>query len=128
MYVVFFLMIRRPPRSTRTDTLFPYTTLFRSDRRNALDIHGKLSSGVVVVKSSGNDAEMIALKAAMAANRPVAAVGPSAAVNPTVDDLRYRGSDYSANARLLAGGDRSEEGRSGQGCVITCNPRLSPFH
>src|SRR3546814_12884156 len=31
-YVVFFLMIRRPPRSTRTDTLFPYTTLFRSDR------------------------------------------------------------------------------------------------
>src|SRR3546814_8144453 len=29
-YVVFFLMIRRPPRSTRTDTLFPYTTLFRS--------------------------------------------------------------------------------------------------
>src|SRR3546814_20509043 len=29
--VVFFLMIRRPPRSTRTDTLFPYTTLFRSD-------------------------------------------------------------------------------------------------
>src|SRR3546814_3633611 len=27
---IFFLMIRRPPRSTRTDTLFPYTTLFRS--------------------------------------------------------------------------------------------------
>src|SRR3546814_2275309 len=36
---VFFLRIRRPPRSTRTDTLFPYTTLFRSlhqypDRRH----------------------------------------------------------------------------------------------
>src|SRR3546814_13776935 len=29
----FFLMIRRPPRSTRTDTLFPYTTLFRSHHR-----------------------------------------------------------------------------------------------
>src|SRR3546814_11017405 len=28
--LVVFLMIRRPPRSTRTDTLFPYTTLFRS--------------------------------------------------------------------------------------------------
>src|SRR3546814_6245925 len=28
----FFLIIRRPPRSTRTDTLFPYTTLFRSDQ------------------------------------------------------------------------------------------------
>src|SRR3546814_14634432 len=30
MCIFFFLMIRRPPRSTRTDTLFPYTTLFRS--------------------------------------------------------------------------------------------------
>src|SRR3546814_18566423 len=30
--VFFFLMTRRPPRSTRTDTLFPYTTLFRSGR------------------------------------------------------------------------------------------------
>src|SRR3546814_13915498 len=36
MYVrFFFLMIRRPPRSTRTDTLFPYTTLFRSPDRGA---------------------------------------------------------------------------------------------
>src|SRR3546814_13741944 len=32
MWLFFFLMIRRPPRSTRTDTLFPYTTLFRSIR------------------------------------------------------------------------------------------------
>src|SRR3546814_11416758 len=31
-HLLFFLMIRRPPISTRTDTLFPYTTLFRSDR------------------------------------------------------------------------------------------------
>src|SRR3546814_11784368 len=30
--VFFFVMIRRPPRSTRTDTRFPYTTLFRSPR------------------------------------------------------------------------------------------------
>src|SRR3546814_4285879 len=30
VYIFFFLRIRRPPRSTRTDTLFPYTTLFRS--------------------------------------------------------------------------------------------------
>src|SRR3546814_2497588 len=35
MYVFFFLMLRRPPRSTRTDTLFPYTTLFRSLQRAA---------------------------------------------------------------------------------------------
>src|SRR3546814_18296490 len=30
-FIFFFLMIRRPPRSTRTDTLLPYTTLFRSE-------------------------------------------------------------------------------------------------
>src|SRR3546814_2787219 len=34
MILFFFLMIRRPPRSTRTDTLFPYTTLFRSQTRS----------------------------------------------------------------------------------------------
>src|SRR3546814_19842560 len=32
LFSFFLLMIRRPPRSTRTDTLFPYTTLFRSHR------------------------------------------------------------------------------------------------
>src|SRR3546814_13427807 len=34
MFLFFFLMIPRPPRSTRTDTLFPYTTLFRSSPRS----------------------------------------------------------------------------------------------
>src|SRR3546814_1399005 len=36
----FFVMILRPPRSTRTDTLFPYTTLFRSLPRISADIVG----------------------------------------------------------------------------------------
>src|SRR3546814_9897973 len=35
-YSLFCLMIRRPPRSTRTDTLFPYTTLFRSKKQHKL--------------------------------------------------------------------------------------------
>src|SRR3546814_2012800 len=35
----FFLMLRRPPRATRTDTLFPYTTLFRSDQRFLVALH-----------------------------------------------------------------------------------------
>src|SRR3546814_14079462 len=38
---IFFLMIRRPPRSTRTDTLFPYTTLFRSSTRMSAFIRGE---------------------------------------------------------------------------------------
>src|SRR3546814_11911166 len=38
MYFFFFLMIRRPPRSTRTDTLFPYTTLFRSCFTDSADL------------------------------------------------------------------------------------------
>src|SRR3546814_7802680 len=44
LYIVFFLMIRRPPRSTRTDTLFPYTTLFRSrPARDAARGDGRLN-------------------------------------------------------------------------------------
>src|SRR3546814_6660207 len=39
-------MIRRPPRSTRTDTRFPYTTLFRSDRREK---RGLIRNAIVVV-------------------------------------------------------------------------------
>src|SRR3546814_17585715 len=35
LFTFFFLMLRRPPRSTRTDTLFPYTTLFRSTNKGA---------------------------------------------------------------------------------------------
>src|SRR3546814_5307795 len=45
----FFLMIRRPPRSTRTDTLFPYTTLFRSHlifEEHRLVVHHGLSATV----------------------------------------------------------------------------------
>src|SRR3546814_5117323 len=43
MLLFFFLMIRRPPRSTRTDTLFPYTTLFRSPGSGA-HLHTRRSS------------------------------------------------------------------------------------
>src|SRR3546814_11576463 len=56
--IIFFLLIRRPPRSTRTDTLFPYTTLFRSeDPRDAFfSRHGArladLPQGAVVGTAS----------------------------------------------------------------------------
>src|SRR3546814_10278382 len=48
----FFLMIRRPPRSTRTDTLFPYTTLFRSHH---LDRSGTRSRGRRALDRPGED-------------------------------------------------------------------------
>src|SRR3546814_7894729 len=41
----FFLMIRRPPRSTRTDTLLPYTTLFRSAGLGLAAGHGLQRAG-----------------------------------------------------------------------------------
>src|SRR3546814_6524669 len=48
--IFFFLMIRRPPRSTRTDTLFPYTTLFRSRlwRGDVPPVHARLLQGAAV--------------------------------------------------------------------------------
>src|SRR3546814_18685889 len=59
----FFLMIRRPPRSTRTDTLFPYTTLFRSwvrgaDRRfhwkaRRIDAPAKWDANLCRIRESG---------------------------------------------------------------------------
>src|SRR3546814_20295580 len=45
---VFFLMIRRPPRSTRTDTLFPYTTLFRSVYTSVMCIIISLAGGYII--------------------------------------------------------------------------------
>src|SRR3546814_9785859 len=53
----FFLMIRRPPRSTRTDTLFPYTTLFRLDDGGAALLHDRnevlLDPGLIVEVDRG---------------------------------------------------------------------------
>src|SRR3546814_9572095 len=58
LVIFFFLMIRRPPRSTHTDTLFPYTTLFqdlaprRRDRRH----HHETQLFEILVRSIGDDA------------------------------------------------------------------------
>src|SRR3546814_6073158 len=46
-------MIRRPPRSTRTDTLFPYTTLFRSPRLCAVDRAGRCSPAFQAIGADG---------------------------------------------------------------------------
>src|SRR3546814_13128630 len=49
----FFLRIRRPPRSTRNDTLFPYTTLFRSDDHAGEDQHGPAIDRHLVQRHAG---------------------------------------------------------------------------
>src|SRR3546814_1812624 len=53
-------MIRRPPRSTRTDTLFPYTTLFRSGQRRGLHLGGLLQSGFRIAFSADIDGDLAA--------------------------------------------------------------------
>src|SRR3546814_11343772 len=59
----FFLMIRRPPRSTRTDTLFPYTTLFRSpeaDRSAVLAVKAVVDRIRAEARAAGFDVVGIA--------------------------------------------------------------------
>src|SRR3546814_18442975 len=51
VFLFFFLMIQRPPRSTRTDTLFPYTTLFRS----VVEVLGKPSFAFRFQNRTGED-------------------------------------------------------------------------
>src|SRR3546814_1577135 len=69
---MFFLMLRRPPRSTRTDTLFPYTTLFRSRRKRDLLIrHQKIVGAagrraVFAREPAALDADAIGLEAGVA--------------------------------------------------------------
>src|SRR3546814_1131150 len=56
-------MVRRPPRSTRTDTLFPYTTLFRSDRHHRAPrehrVEERLLVVEIIVEQSVMDADLL---------------------------------------------------------------------
>src|SRR3546814_8783003 len=70
-FLFFFLMIRRPPRSTRTDTLFPYTTLFRSHA----DHHGHIGFGGDYPAYDRGDAISPALRFAPAARLEIAKAG-----------------------------------------------------
>src|SRR3546814_14223263 len=54
MIVFFFLRIRRPPRSTRTDTLFPYTTLFRSLLGPAADMRDGIAPAAIDERERGD--------------------------------------------------------------------------
>src|SRR3546814_18015447 len=120
-------MIRRPPRSTRTDTLFPYTTLFRSSVDHshylanlALSITGRSASRI-----SSTDAPpplgliLIVMPFAFVSARTCPISLPEAAVR---DGFAF------GEGACLAGVTRSEERRVGKECVSTCRSRWSPYH
>src|SRR3546814_4276274 len=95
-------MIRRPPRSTRTDTLFPYTTLFRSQEPVPLAVRG-----VQQVQDASADRALFRGRAARLLRRPGdqrgrAAVGAEA-------DLPRRGADRLLGRLRQRAQDRSEE-------------------
>src|SRR3546814_12369537 len=105
----FFLMIRRPPRSTRTDTLFPYTTLFRSFRRCRLRFRWR-SSGVK------------ALDAVHGPTLTIEGRDESGAARSWYVRL-WNYAQGSGEDAVISLDFRSEERRVGQECVSTCRSR-----
>src|SRR3546814_17974876 len=100
------LMIRRPPKSTRTDTLFPDTTLFLS-----------VCAGEVLQGRRGRRPEADRRCRYLAGRRWPAALAPDLAVP---QPRRLSGLVAFAVAR-------SEERRVGEECVSTCRSRWSPY-
>src|SRR3546814_19209485 len=97
-------MIRRPPRSTRTDTLFPYTTLFRSDQ--LLDFlgdaggHGGVADvGVDLGQAVATDDHRLAFRMVDVAGQDRAATGDLVAHEFRGDQLLDPGAE--AHARML---------------------------
>src|SRR3546814_14468527 len=121
-------MIRRPPRSTRTDTLFPYTTLFRSlpagwlvdrfgERRILTAAHVAMAGGIGLVAAS--DGAIALVVGVVFCGLGYALANPATARGV----LAW----FDANNRATAMG-RSEERRVGKGWVSTCRSRGSPVH
>src|SRR3546814_15306129 len=129
-------MIRRPPRSTRTDTLFPYTTLFRSPRfrtgtwrrRPVRKAHGAAGD-----RRETGQADSRLLFGPQADDRPAAVRGSDrrgTQGNPAeIHFLPVRTSRSREGIRRPGlfhrgkGRDRSEERRVGKVCVSTCSSR-----
>src|SRR3546814_19211702 len=107
-------MIRRPPRSTRTDTLFPYTTLFRSGI--ASDVWPEKARDVVRIPQ--------ALKTFIV----LAAAGRTEPFTTYQAMLEQLWRDRIASADDSENLIRSEERRVGKECVRTCRSRWTPYH
>src|SRR3546814_13547994 len=109
-------MIRRPPRSTRTDTLFPYTTLFRSPGRwPGAGFPRRRSQRAPAMSRWLFDLGNTRLKCA-----PLDAAGRVGPVHAIAHDGMRFDDDLSAVLR-------SEERRVGKECVSTCSSRWSPY-
>src|SRR3546814_15960349 len=111
-------MIRRPPRSTRTDTLFPYTTLFRSDAADHQADHRDRAHHHL------EDALGLLVLAEQLLRHHQLIIGLAA-----VALLEHRAEHAGAGGQPRGIVDaRSEERRVGKECVSTCRSRLSPYH
>src|SRR3546814_13392298 len=113
-------MIRRPPRSTRTDTLFPYTTLFRSqslseEASRAEERYQRWSSEFSQFERDG-----------YALNKNLSQEFVRYAQTAMMDP-QNRHLDQSYHPGLV-NMTRSEERRVGKECVSTCSSRWSPYH
>src|SRR3546814_19776693 len=121
-------MIRRPPRSTRTDTLFPYTTLFRSEKNTGWPCWGArrpvTSSRDLAGRTEGNNhgfyLHPVNFRAGVLRRLLCGLVG-NAGVAHTADGGHER--DFFGHHRW----GRSEERRVGKECVSTCRSRWSPY-
>src|SRR3546814_16373899 len=120
-------MIRRPPRSTRTDTLFPYTTLFRSHQRGTIFnvvtwlVHQKEMTARLMNRAGASRMIGIGFRRWKQAN-----LAPMLALNPK--RLIFVPDAQAASRLELAPGDnlaRTEERRVGKECVRACRYRWS---
>src|SRR3546814_13208355 len=111
-------MIRRPPRSTSTDTRFPYTTLFRSAGGD--DALVELQQ-LRLAALAGDFQFVGGHELRLACRHPhLALLGHAGqALGQLADDLLL------VAAQLV---ERSEERRVGQECVSKCRSRWSPYH
>src|SRR3546814_18547294 len=112
-------MIRRPPRSTRTDTLFPYTTLFRST------LHEWLTMRRVTAADANRYFSRILRDVRDGETVTVTSRGVEVAMIVPIGKAPS-GIREQAKPALLA--RRSAERRVGQECVSTCRSRWSPSH
>src|SRR3546814_11527038 len=117
-------MRTRPPRSTRTNTLFPYTTLLRSQRQ-----HTGRQERDHAGREGGEKVDVRDLRHRSAAPRHAAARPPEGDErnHDPLGEGGEAGSDQRQPRHRLRLGPRSEERREGKECVSTCRSRWSPY-